>query len=195
MSTPKNLAAKTLAVVAAVLISLTACKVNVNKDEEKKQVDIRTPVGGIHVSKGVDVRDFGVAVYPGARPKQESDGNKGANVHFSSPYFGLRVAVQEFESDDPAEKLVRFYAEQLRKYGKVIECHGEWKDGNPPVTIEHGKDKRSHDLTCDKDSSGNAIELKAGTDENQHIVAIEPQARGCKFALVRVELRGEGDTI
>ena len=196
MGNPKIRAAKGLVAVAAVLISLTACKVNVKKDgEEKKQVDIRTPVGGIHVSKGVDERDFGLAVYPGARPKRESDGNEGANVHISSPYFGLKVAVQEYESDDPAEKLVPFYAEQLRKYGKVIECHGKWKGGEPPVTIEHRKDKRSQDLTCDKDSSGNAIELKVGTDENQHMVAIEPQAKGCKFALVRVEVRGEDDTI
>jgi dTDP-4-amino-4,6-dideoxygalactose transaminase len=50
-------------------------------------------------------------------------------------------------------------------------------------------------LTCDKDNSGDSIELKVGTDENQHLVAIEPQGKGCKFALVRVEIRGEDDTI
>src|SRR5207245_9329281 len=60
-----------LAVIALVL--LPACSINVKKNEdgEDKKVDVETPVGGIHVSKDADVRDVGLAVYPGARKKQK----------------------------------------------------------------------------------------------------------------------------
>jgi hypothetical protein len=47
--------------------------VNVKKEKngEDKQVDISTPVGGIHVSKDANVADVGLPVYPGARLKQK----------------------------------------------------------------------------------------------------------------------------
>jgi hypothetical protein len=197
MNVSRVLANRFLVVGVATLSFLCACKVNVKKDsdEKDKRVDISTPIGGIHVGKGIDPRDLGLAIYPGARPKQDSENEKGANVHISSPYFGLKVVAQEYESDDPAEKLVPFYTDQLKKYGNVIECHGKWKGKDANVDVNQGSDKKSHELTCDKDNSGDAIELKVGTDENQHLVAIEPQGKGCKFALVRVEVREEGDTI
>ena len=184
--------------ILVILVFLPACKVNVKQDAEEKdkRVDISTPIGGIHVSKAVDARDFGLAVYPGARPKQENEkDDKGANVNISSPYFGVKVVAQEYESDDSADKLVSFYSGELRKYGNVIECHGKWKGKDANINVSHDSSKHSHELTCDKDSSGDAIELKVGTDENQHLVAIEPQGKGCKFALVRVEVRGEEGTI
>ena len=198
MNTPRVLVNRyfVAAFAALIFVLLPACKINVKKDaeEKEKRVDISTPIGGIHVSKGIDPRDLGLAIYPGARPKQDSDDDKGANVHISSPYFGLKVVAQEYESDDSADKLVHFYTDQLKKYGSVIECHGKWKGKDAEVKVEAGKGKHSHELTCDKES-GDTIELKVGTDENQHLVAIEPQGKGCKFALVRVEMRGEDDTI
>jgi hypothetical protein len=197
MIASRFLGTRLLVLLVAILSLLPACKINVKKDadEKEKKVDISTPIGGIHVSKGIDPRELGLAIYPGARPKQDSENEKGANVHISSPYFGLKVVAQEYESDDSAAKLVTFYSEQLKKYGNVIECHGKWKGKEADVNVSHDSSKKSHELTCDKDNSGDSIELKVGTDENQHLVAIEPQGNGCKFALVRVEVRGEGDTI
>jgi hypothetical protein len=197
MRTSRVLETKFLVFAVAILCFLPACKVNVKKDanEKDKRVDINTPIGGIHVSKGIDPRDLGLAVYPGARAKKDSENQKGANVHISTPYFGWKVVAQEYESDDPADKLVTFYSEQLKKYGNVIECHGKWKGKDGNVNVSHNSGKKSGELTCDKDNSGDSIELKVGTEDNQHLVAIEPQGKGCKFALVRVEVREEGDTI
>jgi hypothetical protein len=197
MIASRFLGTRFLVLAVAVVCFLPACKINVKKDgdEKDKKVDISTPIGGIHVSKGIDPRDLGLAIYPGARPKKDPENDKGANVHISSPYFGLKVVAQEYESDDSAEKLVTFYSDQLKKYGNVIECHGKWKGKDANVNLSNGSSKKSHELTCDKDNSGDSIELKVGTDENQHLVAIEPQGKGCKFALVRVEVRGEDDTI
>src|SRR5271170_2223971 len=73
------------------LMVLPACSVNVKKGEngEDKKVDINTPLGGIHVNNSADVRDTGLPVYPGARPKKKDDDNdeKSANVDISS--FGF----------------------------------------------------------------------------------------------------------
>lgn len=182
---------------AACVVLLSACSVNVKKKgEEDKNVDINTPIGGIHVSNDADAKATGLTVYPGARPakKEREDDDKNANVNISSPLFGLRVVAQEYESDEPAEKLISFYFGELKKYGKVVECHGSWKGKDVDVNV-HSGDKGSKELKCDKDNNGNTTELKVGTENNQHIVAIEPQSKGSKFALVYVLVREKDDTI
>ncbi len=177
------------ATLAALLLS--ACSINVKKEQngQDKQVDINTLVGGIHVSKGADAADAGLAVYPGARLKQEgSDGNdKSANVNISSFGFGLKVVALEYRSDDAPDKIVAYYRNQLKKYGKVLECHTSHMSVNPDVK---GSDHGSHELTCEE-SSGSNIELKVGTKEDQHIVAVEPDGRGSSFSLVYVRTHGK----
>jgi hypothetical protein len=177
-----------VATLAALL--LPACSINVKKEQngDDKQVDINTLVGGIHVSKGADAADVGVAVYPGARLKQDdSNGkDKSANVNISSFGFGLKVVALEYRSDDAPEKLITYYKDQLKKYGKVLECRTSRFNVNPDMKSDHG----SHELTCE-DSSGNNVELKVGTKENQHIVAVEPDGKGSSFSLVYVRTHGK----
>jgi hypothetical protein len=170
---------------------LPACSVNVKKEKngEDKQVDINTPVGGIHVSKGANVADVGLAVYPGARLKQDdSNGDdKSANVNISSFGFGLKVVALEYQSNDSPAKLIAYYKDELKKYGKVLECHTSHFEVNPDMkNSDHG----SHELTCDG-SNGNNVELKVGTKENQHIVAVEPDGKGSSFSLVYVRTHGK----
>lgn len=171
---------------------LPACSVNVKKEQngEDKQVDISTPVGGIHVSKGANVADVGLPVYPGARLKQKnSDGDdKSANVNISGFGYGLKVVALEYESDDSPYKLIAFYRDQLKKYGNnVLECHTAHLDVNTDLK---DSDHSSHDLTC-QGASGSNVELKVGTKENQHIVAVEPDGKGSSFSLVYVRTHGK----
>ena len=183
-----------LAVIALVL--LPACSINVKKNEdgEDKKVDIETPVGGIHVSKDADVRDVGLAVYPGARKKQKdsSGDEKSANVNISGPGFGVKVVAVEYLSDDSPDKLIAYYRDQLKKYGSVLECHTSKHGGDVGVNkMSHQDKKESRKLTCDNDDSGKTVELKVGTEDNQHIVAVEPQGKGSSFALVYVQTHGK----
>src|SRR5438445_5676296 len=89
--------------IVLALLALAACSVNVKKSGEgsDKNVDIRTPFGGIHVNQNADVRDTGLPIYPGARPKPKGDSpdEKSANVDISTSAFGLKVVAVEFESD------------------------------------------------------------------------------------------------
>ncbi len=176
------------------ILCVSACSINVKKNElgEEKKVDIDTPIGAIHVDKEADVRDTGLPVYPGARQKQEdnNDNAKSANVNISTGVFGVKVVAIEYESDDPPQKVVSYYKDQLKRYGTVLECHSSHHGGN--VQIDKGN--RSNGLKCDDNDHGDTIELKVGTENNQHIVAIEPQGNKSSFALVYVKTRGK-DTI
>jgi hypothetical protein len=187
----------TLCLVGLTLILLAAtlwpaCSVNVKKDSgdgDDKQVDIRSPFGGIHVSKDADIADVGLPIYPGARPKQKDsdEDNKSANVNISGFGYGLRVVALEYESDDSPAKLVDFYKDQLKKYGNVLVCHTRHMDVNADIK---NSDEGHHDLTC-QGSSGVNVELKVGTKENQHIVAVEPEGKGSTFSLVYVRTHGK----
>ena len=188
------------AVALAVLLSLPACSVNVKKgaEGEDKKVDIETPLGGIHVSTNADARDTGLAVYPGAKPKQKDSSNdsKSANVNISGPGFGVKVVALEYVSNDPPQKLIDFYKDQLKKYGSVLECrtnrHSDDERANPD---QGGSKTDSKPVTCDKDNSGKTVELKVGTEDNQHIVAVEPEGNGSSFALVYVRTHGKDGMI
>lgn len=181
--------------VAAAVMLLMACSVNVKKDDqgEDKKVDIETPIGGIHVGKDVGAEDAGLAVYPGARRVDKSnDHDENANVTLSFGGYGLKVVAVRYESDDPKEKVISFYKDQMKKYGNVLECHTRQHGGD--VNMHSGdKDKDSNGLHCE-DDGGDVLELKVGTQKNQRIVAIEPKSGVTSFALVHVQMRG-GDTI
>jgi hypothetical protein len=189
-----NKAKFVIAVAFAAWLTLVACKVSV-KDHEQGQaskVDIETPIGGIHVDENADARDAGLPVYPGAKLKQKSnDGEeKSANVDISGFGFGLKVVALEYESDDPSDKIVAYYQDQLKKYGNVLQCRTHALHVGKYKAQAYSKDN-SKKLTCDDDNSGNTIELKAGTEDNEHIVSIEPQAKGSDFAIVWVRIRGQ----
>jgi len=187
-----------LALASVALLALPACSVDVKKDKtgEGKKVDIETPVGGIHVSKDADVRDVGLAVYPGARPKQKEDNGeeKSATVNISSGLFGLKVVAIEYESDDAPDKVIAFYQDQLKKYGNVLECHTDRHGSHVNIEKTSPGSGGSKEVKCDSNDSGRTVELKVGTEDNQHVVAVEPRGKGCDFALVYVKTRGE-DTI
>jgi hypothetical protein len=205
MRTPQGASARLALASLLVLLFVASlgCKINVNKSQngEDKNVDIETPVGGIHVSQGANARDTGLAVYPGAQEKQKGDhDSNSANVNISSGFFGVKVVAIEFLSNDSPDKVAAFYRDQLKKYGGILECHTDNPHGDPgDVKVDMSKDHEKSDnkLTCEHDH-GATLELKVGTKDNQHIVSISPQheGKGTDFALVFVQTRGGGkDTI
>jgi hypothetical protein len=182
------------------VLALPGCSVNVKKDSEgkDKNVDIETPVGGLHVTEGADVRDIGLPVYPNARRKEHSDDNNpnSAHVNISTSLFGIKVVAIEYLSDDPPEKLVAYYKDQLKKYGNVLECHtNERHPGTNMNGVDTSGDSRK--LKCEEDQNGKTVELKVGTEQNQHIVSIKPAdgGKGSDFGLVYIQMRGGKDTI
>ncbi len=181
----------------AALCVLPACSINANdkgKDGET-HVDIKSPMGDLHVSEQADIRDAGLTLYPGAKPapKDNSDDKKSANVNLSLPGFSLKVVAAEFISDDAPDKIIAYYNKELQKYGKPIQCRGGWNGGH----VNHdGKDDMSKPVSCGNDGNSDAVELKVGTEGNQHIVSVKPNSQGSRFALVYVRMHtGKDDTI
>jgi hypothetical protein len=190
----------TVGALFAALCVLPACSINANDKHNSKDgeahVDIKSPMGDLHVSEQADIRDAGLTLYPGAKPAPKDDGDdkKSANVNLSIPGFSLKVVAAEFISEDAPDKVIAYYSKELQKYGKPIECHGNWSGGH--VESSAGKDEGSKPVSCGKDGSGDSVELKVGTGANQHIVAVKPNSEGARFALVYVRMHtGSDNTI
>ena len=177
---------------------LPACSIDAkNKDKNgEAHVDIKSPVGDLHVSEEADIRDAGLTIFPGAKPapKDDSDDKKSANVNLSLPGFSLKVVAAEFLSDENPDKIIAYYDKELQKYGKPIQCHGAWSGGH--VQSSPGKEEGSQPVSCKNSGSGNSVELKVGTEGNQHLVAVKPNNSGTRFALVYVRMHaGKDETI
>jgi hypothetical protein len=196
----RNLQINLSLMAVLVCIALSSCTVKVNKsgedDGSKKNVDIQTPVGSIHVRNDANVEDIGIPVYPGARRKQKNeDGDqKSANVNLSFGVYGVKVQAMEYLSDDPPDKVAGYYKDQMKqKFGNVLECHTSHRGHDMG---DHEDEKGADALKCEGDNSGKVIELKSGTRRNQHLVSIEPgeNGKGSDFGLVYIRLKGK-DTI
>ena len=191
----------TLAAAIASLAMLPACSVDVKDKSSSKdgtaQVDIKSPLGNVHVDEQPDLQGAGLTMYPGAKPapKEDSDDKKNANVNLSFGGFGLKVVAAEFISDDSPEKVIAFYSKDLQRFGKPVECHGRWTGGDVNVgTNKH--DGLSKPVSCGSESHGESVEIKVGTEGNQHIAAVKPDGKGSRFALVYVRTHtGKEDTI
>ena len=172
----------------AALVFLAGCSVHEGRTASgEKKVDISTPFGNLNVNTDVDVRDTGLPVYPGAKRVTGTEHDKdAANVNLSVGGIGLKVVAIKFRSDDPPDKVLAFYRPKMKEFGgKFLECRQEGF-----VTYGHADD--SKEITCDKGShNGTNTELKAGTPDRQHIVAVKPIGSGSEFALVYLMKRGK----
>ena len=188
----------------ALVISLTLPALA--QDNQNKNLDVRSSIGDLHVGSDADARKVGLPLYPGARLKTDNENSSQANLSVLTEAFGMKLVVAKYVSDDAPAKIVGFYRDQLKKYGKVLECRSHKHGGDVDINEgedskdakDHGKDnnKDSKELKCEE-SSGPVTELKVGTDDNQHIVAIEPgdAGKGSTFALVYLRTHGKSGEI
>jgi hypothetical protein len=182
--------------LAALLVLLAGCRVSadksVSKNGESKDVDIRTPLGSIHVHKGVqDAKATGLTLYPGARPMEDGDdSHHSANVDIASSLFGLKVVVAKFESDDPPEKILDFYRKDMAKLGRVIDCPSSG------VNLKFRRFEKDVEVSCDfQNPAGDRNQLKVGTENNQRVVVVDPSGKGSQFKLIYVRAWDDTDTI
>lgn len=191
---------------ALVLSALTLTGYAQDSGGQNKNLDVRSPVGDLHLGSDADARKAGLPLYPGARLKSGDDNNKNqANLSLLTDAFGMKLVVASYESDDAPGKVIDFYRDKLKKYGKVLECHShkhggdvEMRDDDADSSVDKNDDKNdekkpeSKVLKCDE-NSGPVIELKAGTEDNLHVVSVEPHdgGKGSTFALVYVHTRGK----
>ena len=145
-------------------------------------MDIRTPVGDLSASGEVDAaRDIGLSAYPGATAVRDH-GRESGNVDIDTNWFGVKVAVAKFESEDTPRQVLDFYKNALMTYGTVVECTGE---------VDY-RGRRGDEPYCkERRSRSGEIQLAAGTEHRQRRVIIKPRGDGSRFDLVYVETRDE----
>lgn len=165
------------------------------KNSQEKHLDIRSSFGDLHIGNDARAHETGLPLYPGARLKDDDDDNDAVNLGLRTEAFGINLVVASYESDDADAQVVEYYREKLRKYGKVLECHTHEHGGDVHVGADDDQenDQHSKPLQCEGDNSGLVTELKVGTENNQHVVAIEPRDGGkrTKFALLYMHTRGK----
>jgi len=186
-----------VATAFAVAISIPTAAQQKSGDNKDDTFDVRSSVGDLHVGKDADAQKAGLPLYPGARPKHEKD-NDPFNFGILTESFGFKVVAAKYESDDAPDKVISYYRDKLKKYGKVLECHTRkhGEDAHADFDDDKDSDSQKKELKCEGDNAGPVTELKVGTEDNQHVVSIEPHEghSGSTFALVYVYTRGkQGD--
>jgi hypothetical protein len=182
---------------AAISVALLAgCRVESKKNGDGKDVNIVTPFGGMHVNTNdTDVMSsIGLQAYPGAQVvTKDDDKDSSADVNMSFGGFTLRVKAAKLRSNDAPDKVEAFYRNGLKQYGDVIACRNHVAIGTPVRTAEGLTCSSNQDghVTVDGSHPTHALELKAGSQQHQHIVTIDPDSGGTRIDLVALELPGK----
>lgn len=171
-----------------VSVTLAGCHVSSKKNGKNDNVDIGTPFGSMQVktNDNVDGSTVGLSVYPGAVPVKNDNDHDAADVNMSFGSFHLGVKAMSYETHDPQDRVLAFYRKDMARYGDVIECKGHAAVGQPART--------SQGLNCDDGEHHNFgtgssdLQLRAGSEQHQHIVSIENKDGGTKIGLVMLDL-------
>ncbi len=170
-------------IALSVLLALPVAAQNSND----KPLDITSSMGDLHMGKDADAQKAGLPLYPGAHPKRDEN-NDPLNFGVLTESFGMKLVVAKYESVDPPAKILAFYRDKMKKYGKVLECDSS----NDNLHSDDDKEA-STPLKCEGDNHGPVKTLKVGTEGNAHIVSIESDDPGkaTTFAIVYFHRRGK----
>ena len=163
------------------------------QNSNEKPLDVTSSMGDLHMGKDADAQKAGLPLYPGAHPKHDEN-NDPLNFGILTESFGMKLVVAKYESADSPAKILSFYRDKMKRYGKVLECDDS-KD-NTSVHSDDDKDA-STPLKCEGENRGPVKTLKVGTEGNAHIVSIESgdASKGTTFAIVYFHRRGKSGDI
>jgi hypothetical protein len=183
-------------VVAAGLAALllAGCHVQSDKHGDGDNVKISTPFGGMQVktNDAAVVEGIGLPMYPGAQLVKKDKDDDAADVNMNFGSFQLRVKTVSYQTGDSPEKVEAFYRAGLKQFGDAIACRDNRVVGTPARTLEGltcDNQVKNHISVDDKPSKG-GLELKAGSQQHQHIVEIDAESGGTKIGLVALDLPG-----
>src|SRR5579863_8777730 len=120
-----------LALAFGILVTIPGLAAQPQKQDggQDKNFDVRSSVGDLHLGSDADARKAGLPLYPGARIRHDEKDSSTLNLGLLTEAFGIKLVVAKYESDDSPAKVVDYYRERLKKFGKVIECHTHDHDG------------------------------------------------------------------
>ena len=170
-----------IAVVFGLRFIAHGVKVNVNGNDDAKQVSIKTPFGGLEVHKntGVTEASMRLPIYPGARAATDED-SASVSLAFGGAQ-GLNIVVGKFDTADPKDRVLNFYQ------GRLTAQEGPF---TPEEKIDF--DTANFDLDSGKmgnfvgrDHSGKTI-FKIRQPGEERVVALEDRDGGTRIEMVRI---------
>ena len=171
--------------------AISGCRMESGKSGDGERSKLATPFGNLQVNtdKSAVESGIGVPVYPGATLSKKDTDSGAADINLSLGSMRLRVKALSYTTGDAPDVVQAFYTKKMERFGVTLTCSGHSPVGQPVRTPEG--------LTCDDERDGKQlkvkngngeIELKAGSEQHQHVVSIEKDGSGTKFALVMVDL-------
>jgi hypothetical protein len=135
---------------------------------------------GFILSEDVTAKDVGLPIYPGAqRRKDTTDDSSALQMGLWGGSSGFKLVVLKLESDGSPEKIAAFYRKALARYGQVLDC------GKAAAKPEKTESHHANHIECEDDRpAAGGFALKAGTKQNQHVVAVEPSGKHTNISLV-----------
>jgi hypothetical protein len=104
----------------ALAISAIAAPQDANNNRDKdKHLDVQSSVGDLHLGADADARKAGLPLYPGALPSRDKDNEDAVNLGLFTEAFGVKLVVAKYESSDAPAKVIDYYREHMKRYGKV----------------------------------------------------------------------------
>ena len=176
--------------IMGAVLTITGCTISKEGTGGDKKVSIDVPGASIKVDKGDKDNDSGMPLYPGAQQVAATgDENGRAHVNLDTPFMNLKVVKMKYTSDDAPDKVLAFYRNKLGGYGTVLECKG-----GEDIEVGSGRGLDSP-VKCSKlQGHTGEMNLKVGTEGNQHLVSVSPSGKGSSFTLVYVHLsKGKND--
>jgi hypothetical protein len=166
----------TLPVLLLLLLGVAACSWQKSTGDDGERVNVQTPLGQLKLNTrpGADAQDAGLDVYPGAR-RQSNRGETGAQAKVALPFVRLKVVGTQYRCPDPPEKVLAFYRKGLARYGQIKEERG----GHTSVSMDG----------FEWHSTKDQVTLSVGDEDTEHVVAVQPDGAGSRFALVYVRAR------
>ena len=198
--TKRDLLSTPAITILVLTTALAGCTIDTHKQGDGDNVKIATPFGGLSVKTddSAVALGTGLPVYPGAqvvkKPGKDNKDNEAADINMSFGSFQLRVKAVSYRTSDSPDKVLAFYRKGLNRFGAFIQCANHEPVGTPTHTpdgldcSDENENNRAK-FKANTDFSGK-IELKAGSKQHQHIVAIDPDGNGTKIGLVALDLPG-----
>ena len=160
------------------VLPLAVILLSVSLVSPPQSVEVTTSKGSATLKSEADLKEIGLAVYPGSRLREDSKESAQATLGFWISDKGFRLVVAKYESTDNSEKILAYYRKALARFGAVLQCPGGG-------TTQSG-------LTCkDHETKPGEVDLMAGSTEVRRIVGVEPApGGGTQFELVYLRAKG-----
>jgi len=152
-----------------------------DRGDDRKQVSIKTPFGGLEVNKngGVSEASLGLPLYPGAT---RAPGEDSASVSLAFPGAnGLHVVAGKFDTSDSFDKVRGFYQDRLTALAGPLTWEASIDSHRHEDDLENGE------MGCfwGVDNDGKTV-FKIKQKGEERVVALMSVASGTRIELVRV---------